>query len=153
VPVYESYPIVLLRMTDLPTLRQRVGDRYWGNEDDSTVSANGYAGPRNFWTRIEGAHDHAEGSSTTDMSYDSDRYLVQVGIDGLLEESDKGLLIAGHNVQYGQTHATSPLGNGDNDTDSYSIGATLSWYGSDGFYMDAQAQVDRNDANGYALGI
>ncbi len=171
VPVYENYPIVLLGMTDLPTLRQRVGDRYWSEQDDSVGSANGYTGPRNFWTRIEGAHDHAEGSSTTDMSYESNRYLVEVGIDGLLEETDKGLLIAGLNVQYGQTHANiaSPLGNGDNDTDSYSIGATLTWYGSDGFYVDGQAQVarlstdlsadevgrmvDRNDGNGYALSI
>ncbi|MDM9646766.1 autotransporter outer membrane beta-barrel domain-containing protein [Rhizobium sp. S163] len=171
VPVYESYPIVLLGMTDLPTLRQRVGDRYWSEQDDTVGSPDGFTGPRNFWTRIEGAHDHAEGNSTTDMSYDSNRYLVQVGIDGLLEETFKGMLIAGLNVQYGQTHANiaSPLGNGENNTDSYSIGATLSWIGSDGSYVDGQAQVahlstnlsasevgklvDRNDGNGYALSI
>ncbi len=176
VPVYESYPVILLGMTDLPTLRQRVGDRYWSDEDESDGPAgvgNGYTGPRNFWTRIEGAHGHDEGSSTTGMSYDSNRYLVQVGIDGLLGESEKGQLIGGLNVQYGQTHANivSPIGTGDNDTDtdSYSIGATLSWYGSDGLYVDGQASiarlstdlsadevgrlVDRNDGNGYALSI
>jgi fibronectin-binding autotransporter adhesin len=89
----------------------------------------------------------------------------------LLSESDKGLLIGGLNVQYGQTHANviSPIGNGDNDTDSYSIGATLTWYGNDGFYVDGQATlarlstdlsadevgrlVDRNDGNGYGVSI
>ncbi|RLP28372.1 autotransporter outer membrane beta-barrel domain-containing protein [Mesorhizobium sp. YM1C-6-2] len=168
VPVYENYPIVLLGLTELPTLQQRVGDRYWpgGSED-----AAGYAGPRNLWTRIEGAHRHAEGQSTTGTSYDSNRFLLQAGIDGLLAENGSGMLVGGFNAQYGRIDAdiSSDLGSGDNSTDSYGVGATLTWYGNDGIYVDGQASVarlssdlsadgvgelaDGNDGVGYAFSI
>ncbi|GAA2827915.1 fibronectin-binding autotransporter adhesin [Aminobacter aminovorans] len=145
VPIYENYPIVLLGLTDLPTLQQRVGDRYWPGASEVAGSAMGDAGPRNFWTRIEGAHGHVEGGSTAGASYDSSRYLVQAGIDGLLTENGSGVLIGGINAQYGRVNAAirSSLGNGTNSTDSYGGGATLTWYGSDGVYVDGQASVTR----------
>ncbi len=166
VPVYENYPIVLLGLAELPTLQQRVGDRYWPGADEA-----GYAGPRNLWTRIEGAHRHVEGDSTSGASYDSNRFLVQAGIDGLLVENGSGMLIGGFNAQYGRVNADieSDLGSGDNSTDSYGVGATLTWYGNDGIYVDGQASVarlssdlsadatgelaDGNDGVGYAFSI
>lgn len=145
VPIYENYPIVLLGLTDLPTLQQRVGDRYWPGASEVADSAMGDAGPRNFWTRIEGAHGHVEGDSSAGASYDSSRYLVQAGIDGLLTENGSGVLIGGINAQYGRVNAAirSSLGNGTNSTDSYGGGATLTWYGSNGIYVDGQASVTR----------
>ncbi|MEW9837771.1 autotransporter family protein [Mesorhizobium marinum] len=167
VPVYENYPVVMLGLTELPTLQQRVGDRYWPVAD----AAAGYAGPRNLWTRIEGAHRHVEGDSTSGAAYDSDRFLVHAGIDGLLAENASGMLIGGFNAQYGRVNADieSDLGNGDNSTDSYGVGATLTWYGNDGIYVDGQAAIarlssdlsadatgelaDGNDGVGYAFSI
>ena len=145
VPVYENYPIVLLGLAELPTLQQRVGDRYWPGASEATDSAGGEAGPRNFWTRIEGAHGHVEGVSTTGTSYDSNRYLVQAGIDGLFAETGSGRLIGGINAQYGRVNADigSNLGNGTNATVAYGGGATLTWYGSNGIYVDGQASVSR----------
>jgi outer membrane autotransporter protein len=174
VPVYENYPVVLLHLTELPTLRQRVGDRYLPGAGDADASANGeaaYAGPRNFWTRIEGAYGHVEGDSDTGASYDSYRYLVQVGIDGRLSGDASGMLVGGVNAQYGKVDAdiNSSLGDGDNSTESYGLGATLTWYGSAGTYVDGQASVawlssdlsadavgdlvDGNDGLGYAFSL
>jgi len=145
VPVYENYPIVLLGLNELPTLQQRVGDRYWPGASEAADTATGVATPRNFWTRIEGAHGHVEGVSTTGTSYDSNRYLVQAGIDGLLAETGAGRLIGGINAQYGRVNADigSSLGNGTNATVAYGGGATLTWYGSNGMYIDGQASVSR----------
>jgi fibronectin-binding autotransporter adhesin len=148
VPVYENYPIVLLGLTELPTLRQRVGDRYWPGERDAGLPATAggaRAGSPNLWTRIEGAHSHVEGNSTTGLSYDGNRYLLQVGIDGLLAEYGSGMLIGGVNAQYGRIDAdiASSLGTGRNATDSFGAGATLTWYGGNGFYLDGQASLTR----------
>ncbi len=174
VPIYESYPIMLLGLTELPTLQQRVGDRYWPRAegaDPAADAATGYAGPRNLWTRIEGAHRHGEGDSTTGLAYDSNRFLVQGGIDGLLAENGSGVLIGGLNAQYGRIDAdiSSDTGDGDNSTDSYGAGATLTWYGTNGTYVDGQASVaylssdlaadgigelvDDNEGVGYAFSI
>lgn len=74
-------------------------------------------------------------------------------------------------MQYARDDADieSDLGNGDNATDSYSIAATLTWYGGDGLYVDTQAAfaflssdlsadetgdlVKNNDGEGYAFNI
>jgi len=155
VPVYENYPLVLLGLTELPTLQQRVGDRYWPGASVGADTARGDAGPSNFWTRIEGVHGHVEGDSTAGASYDNNRYLVQAGIDGLLAENGSGRLIGGINVQYGRVNADirSSLGSGTNSTDSYGGGATLTWYGSNGVYVDGQASVSRLSSDVAAAAI
>ncbi|MGN6464414.1 MAG: autotransporter family protein [Rhizobiaceae bacterium] len=145
VPVYENYPVVLLGLTELPTLQQRVGDRYWPGTGDADIqtTSGAYPGPSNVWTRIEGAFHQVDGDSSTGASYDSDRYLVQVGVDGLLGEYSSGMLIGGVNVQYGRINADirSDIGKGHNSTDSFGVGATLTWYGNDGIYVDGQASI------------
>ena len=149
-PTYENYSILLLGLTELPTLQQRVGERYWpsvgGGGADLAIgdaAAGSEAYPRNLWTRIEAAHGHFEGDSTNDASYDSTRYLVQVGLDGQFVENGSGIQIGGINAQYGHAEAdiSSDTGDGDNSTDSFGVGATLTWYGEDGIYVDGQATV------------
>jgi fibronectin-binding autotransporter adhesin len=68
---------------------------------------------------------------------------VQVGVDGLLGEYSSGMLIGGVNVQYGRINADirSDIGKGHNSTDSFGVGATLTWYGNDGIYVDGQASI------------
>ncbi|WP_368736152.1 autotransporter outer membrane beta-barrel domain-containing protein, partial [Bacillus safensis] len=38
VPTYEAYPNFLLGLNGLPTLRQRVGNRYWSNAGNVMLS-------------------------------------------------------------------------------------------------------------------
>ncbi|WP_035830540.1 autotransporter outer membrane beta-barrel domain-containing protein [Kaistia adipata] len=163
-PTYESYPAVMLGLISLPTLQQRVGDRRPDRTNEAADTA--------LWTRIEGAHARVKAdSSTTQASYDSDLFQLQVGLDGEVMESASGALVAGLTAQYSRVRAdvSSTLGNGSNTTEGYGIGATLTWYGANGVYVDGQAQlawfdtdlsadgvgklVDGHDGTGYALSI
>ncbi|WP_378944000.1 autotransporter outer membrane beta-barrel domain-containing protein [Mesorhizobium sp. ANAO-SY3R2] len=151
VPVYENYPQVLLGMVALPTLEQRVGQRV------RNAGAGNFApSDTAIWTRIEGAHGHAEaGASTTGVSYDSNTALVQVGFDAELASGAAGSLVGGVTAQFSQADADiySSLGDGSNTTVSRGIGATLTWYGANGFYVDAQAQAATLRSDLYAAGV
>ncbi|MET2832666.1 autotransporter outer membrane beta-barrel domain-containing protein [Mesorhizobium shangrilense] len=151
-PVYQNYPQVLLGMIALPTLEQRVGDRR-----HAALDGEAETGQQAIWTRIEGAHSHVEANaSSADASYDVDTALVQAGIDGQLSETAAGRLVAGLTAQYSRANADifSGLGDGGNTTDSYGIGATLTWYGENGFYVDGQAQaaILRSDMDAAGIG-
>lgn len=162
IPVYEAYPQFLLGLNNLPTMQQRVGNRYWNNagnmmitqgtdavevyapaqEVGSVTQANG------VWGRIEGAHTKMEpNTSITDANYDFNAYKMQAGLDGMVYENEQGRLIAGGTVHYthGLASIWSPydadLGRGRIKTDGYGLGANLSWFGDDGFYVDNQAQL------------
>jgi fibronectin-binding autotransporter adhesin len=52
-------------------------------------------------------------------------------------------------AQYGTVSSSiwSPYGLGVIDTTGYGVGATLTWYGENGFYMDGQAQVTWYDSD------
>jgi len=152
--VYESYSGVLLGLIDMPSMQQRIGNVYMPNagsrtdgyvnpEPTADMAAPDYVPLTNFWTRIEAATGHYEGKSDTGVEYDLDRYKIQVGIDGRLAQSEDGLLIAGINAQYGHAAAdlSSDSGDGDNATDSYGGGLSLTWLGATGFYADAQAMI------------
>jgi len=67
----------------------------------------------------------------------------QIGADGELYEGDDGALYFGVSGEYGTAHSkVSPsVGHGTVDTDGWGMHGTLTWYGSDGFYVDAQAQA------------
>jgi outer membrane autotransporter protein len=142
-PVYENYPQVLLGMVDLPTLQQRVGTRYWTALDGAAPT--GAATPSAIWARIEGAHGRVKsaGSHSGDARFDNDSSLMQIGLDGQLAANHSGMLVSGLTAQYGRASADiySGLGDGSNATTSYGVGATLTWYGENGFYVDGQAQL------------
>lgn len=143
-PTFENYPLALLGMIELPTLRQRVGDR--------TEAAQA------IWTRIEGAAGHHEASdSSTAASYDSSLFLAQIGLEYAIFADAGGSLVAGLTAQYSSNTAdvTSSFGDGRNTTESLGIGANLTWRGNDGTYADLQAQFagfsTDLDAIGYSL--
>jgi outer membrane autotransporter protein len=104
-------------MNDLPTLQQRVGDRYFGGGD--TTARSGGAMPSPFWGRIEGQHGNMQPSTTTGSTYSSDQLKVQAGVDGLVLENSTGKLIVGLTGQYGTVAAdiSSIYGNGRIQTD------------------------------------
>ncbi|RLL63982.1 autotransporter outer membrane beta-barrel domain-containing protein [Ochrobactrum soli] len=197
VPVYETYPNALQVLNRLPTLAQRTGNRYWREQAPAqtvfckdpaqnfkctpTQDQNAYyqdgattlVGGTGVWGRIEGLHGRQQPDVTTSQSdYDYDMWKLQAGIDGQLYESDAGKLIGGVTVHYGQvsTDISSIFGIGNIDTTGYGFGGTLTWYGNNGFYLDAQGQVtwydsdlysdtlrqglaDGNDGFGYALSL
>lgn len=143
-PTLENYPVALLGMTELPTVRQRVGDR--------VDAADG------IWSRIEGATGHYQASSSnTGASYDSSLFLAQVGVEGALVDGPGGSLVAGFSAQYSRNSAAvlSSYGNGSNMTEGVGIGATLTWRGEGGTYLDLQGQLAKFwtdlDAVGYRL--
>ncbi len=162
VPVYETPPDQI----DLPSLQQRVGNRYWNKpakkvfcKDASqnfqctptSQQSDYYAQKDNagddsaVWINMQGSHSHnIPATSTTNQTYDDNHWDVQAGIDALLNESDKGdRLIGGLTAQFGQSskNVMSALGDGSVDETGYGAGATLTWYEKNGFYADAQAQA------------
>lgn len=148
VPLYENYAQVLLGMNDLPTLQQRVGNRYWGGSDAmarvgaAPATAAAAPAPTAFWGRIEGGHSDLQPSNTTGSTYKADHLKVQTGLDGLVLENERGRLIVGLTAQYGLTTANvaSFFGNDRIRVEGTGVGSTLTWYGDNGFYVDGQAQ-------------
>ncbi len=144
--VYESYPQALLGLNGVPTLQQRVGNRMWSGTSTQTVGAG--AEGNGVWGRIEGAHRRMDtGRSTTGVDYKQDAFTLQAGIDGLLSESAGGTLIGGMNAHYvnGRAATLSAYdainGGGSIRTVGYGFGGSLTWYGDNGAYVDAQGRA------------
>jgi fibronectin-binding autotransporter adhesin len=191
-PVYEAYPQMLLEMNRMPTLQQRVGNRLWSGNGNRVIAQGAdaigtpYASPEEagsaiqgngVWGRIEGAHNRIRsGQSTTGADYDQNIVRLQAGLDAMLSERDSGSLIGGVTVHYAHGSARvsslydASTGGGRIGTDGYGLGATLTWYGNNGFYLDGQSQltwyrsdlsfaggdkglVEGNDGFGYGLSI
>jgi fibronectin-binding autotransporter adhesin len=171
VPLYEAYPSVLLGLTSLPTLQQRVGERAGEGADDGAGNASG---PRNgAWARVQGLHNQYQPDhSSTGQQTDTDQFQMQVGVDRQVMQNANGRLVAGVTGQYGYASAgvDSFYGNGRIQTSGYGVGTTLTWYADNGFYVDGQAQVNwfdsklksgtlgqsmanNNDGTGYAFGL
>lgn len=157
-PLYEAYPQLLLGLNALPTMQQRVGNRYWNNAGNrslaqgadivesyvSSSESGAFIQNNGIWGRIEGGHTKIKPRlSTSETSYDYDSFKFQAGLDGMLNETDAGKLIGGFTVHYthGKMDVESVHGNGDIKTDGYGFGGTLTWYGDNGFYIDGQGQL------------
>ncbi|MFD1793217.1 autotransporter outer membrane beta-barrel domain-containing protein, partial [Ochrobactrum teleogrylli] len=95
-------------------------------------------------------HNRFEPETTTArMKQDVNTVIMQAGVDGQFYESDEGRWIAGITGQYGHGRAdvSSFSGDGDIDTNAWSLGATSTWYGKNGFYIDGQAQITWFDSD------
>nr|WP_286167671.1 autotransporter outer membrane beta-barrel domain-containing protein [Ochrobactrum sp. 3-3] len=173
VPVYEGYLQNMRALNKLPTLQERVGERYWTGKNGDGQTNGAAVDDRGVWARVEGAHNRLEpDTSLTRMKQDINTFIMQAGVDGQFYEGETGKLIAGITGQYG--HAKGDIssfhGDGAISTDGWSLGATATWYGNSGFYVDGQAQVtwfdsdlnswtadqglaDGRKATGYALSV
>ncbi|WP_235915751.1 autotransporter-associated beta strand repeat-containing protein [Brucella anthropi] len=153
VPVYQGYAQNMQVLNKLPTLQERVGNRYLtsGNDNDASNTDSSTVDSRGIWARIEGAHNRLEPHSATGMKQDINSFIMQTGVDGQFYEDANGKLIAGITGQYGTAHGNSSsfFGDGYTDTSAWSLGATATWYGNDGFYVDTQGQLTwfDNDLN------
>ncbi|WP_247997768.1 autotransporter-associated beta strand repeat-containing protein [Brucella tritici] len=151
VPVYQGYAENMQALNKLPTLQERVGDRYWTGRNGNGQTNGAMVDNRGIWARIEGAHNRLEPQSVTEAKQDINTFIVQAGVDGQFYEDENGRLIAGITGQYGTAHARSSAlsGDGTTSTNAWSLGATATWYGNNGFYVDAQGQISwfDNDLN------
>jgi outer membrane autotransporter protein len=70
-PVYEGYVQNMMALNKLPTLQQRVGNRYFAGtiaSDAAATSSDGAgagAEQPGIWARVEGAHNRLEPSTST----------------------------------------------------------------------------------------
>ncbi|MGY4480103.1 autotransporter outer membrane beta-barrel domain-containing protein [Bradyrhizobium sp. USDA 3364] len=154
VPLYESYAQVLLGMNALPSLQERVGNRYWGGNGGPSdamarmgvtpaAQADSSWAQSAFWGRVEGGQTNLRPSNTTGATMNSDDFKAQAGLDGLTLENSYGRLIVGLTLQYGLTTAyvNSLFGNGRIRAEGTGVGATATWYGDNGVYLDGQMQT------------
>ncbi|OEO32745.1 hypothetical protein VW23_010090 [Devosia insulae DS-56] len=139
-PVIETYAASALQaFNTTETLQQRVGNRSW----------SGGAEGNGIWGRIDARRTSlAPANSTTSASYEVDTWRLQAGADGVLAESEAGTLVGGVNLQLGTISAaiTSTVGNGGIEGTAFGLGGTLTWYGNEGLYLDAQGKLNWFDS-------
>lgn len=193
IPLYEAQPQVMLRFNRLPTMQERVGNRSWASFSGSgfagaagseeALASIGDYGPRGMtsvdsfgiYTKIDGSIGKISPDKTdADVSYDHKYWRATVGVEGPLARFGAcGTLVGGVRALFGRGTADvdSGHGHGEIDMDSWGLGASLTWYGGNGFYVDAQGhtnwyktditsgvllgtgQIKDNDGFGYAAGI
>ena len=137
--VYQAAPSVLSGLNSLPTLEQRVGQRQWAG----TNVARGELQPSTGgWLRLRG--DKLKSSNTTGVNADTSTWGLQAGIDYNVETGGEGQWVLGVTGQYGKLGSTitNPLGFGKIDAEGFGIGATATWYGTKGTYVDLQGQMN-----------
>ncbi|GAA0607820.1 autotransporter outer membrane beta-barrel domain-containing protein [Paenochrobactrum glaciei] len=168
-PVYEGYLHSMQALNRLPTLQQRVGERYWKGASNPIIEQGADAivgepfipeaqsGPLidngGIWGRVEGSYEHFEARvSTSGMAQNVNSLILQAGLDGQFYEGETGKLIGGFTAQYGTARSSviSDHGDGKIDTQGWGLGTTLTWYADNGFYLDGQAQLMRYDSNLYS---
>lgn len=165
---------MLQSFNQLDTLQQRLGNRSWSNGAavaNSTVDADG-AGS-GMWGRVLGRQVSIDPRrSTTGANYDVDIWQLQGGADGELYSGDAGDLVAGFSARYGTISAdvSSAFGDGSITSTGFGLDGSMTWYGTSGLYLDAQANatwydsdlsssavagggISGNDGFGYAFGL
>ncbi|WP_181175673.1 autotransporter-associated beta strand repeat-containing protein [Mesorhizobium sp. B2-3-4] len=150
VPIYEAYPGVLQSLNEVSTLQQRTGNRSWTGASQGADEIGSVPTQSAIWARIEAAHTtQSPESATTVSGSDVTTWKLQSGIDGLLYEDATGILLGGVTFHYGTASSdiSSIYGSGSIQATGYGFGGTLTWYGDNGFYTDAQAEVTWYDSD------
>ncbi|GAO53496.1 type V secretory pathway, adhesin aidA [Novosphingobium sp. MD-1] len=135
VPVYEAYGQTLATLNAIGTMQERVGNRRW------SAGSDGISG---IWGRMESARSRPNAVQSTSLSrLNVDSWKIELGVDQTVStRGDGSTFVAGVLASYGEARAdiASPFGNGSIKTRGYGAGATLSWFGPQGFYVDGRAQ-------------
>lgn len=149
-PIYETYAVILQSFNRLETLRQRVGNRAASGGVLDIGSAPHGAGPQSgLWWRVSAQHaDMRPQASTTQSTHKSDMRHIEFGGEAIIDIDAAGSFVAGLSGRFGSAKGTvfSPFGNGTIDTSGYGIGGSLTWYGAEGLYVDAQARLSVYDS-------
>lgn len=172
VPVYQGYKDNMRSLMRLPTLQQRVGSRLDRSENAQAESDKNAPSLDYVWARIDGSHSQLRAKSATGMKQDINTIIFQSGIDGLFYDGENGKVFAGIFGSYGSAKGRvgSGFGDGEINTNGWSLGGAVTWYAANDFYLDGQAQMtwfnnelfsdtahvsltDDQDHRGYALSI
>lgn len=163
IPLYQGAIQAMQVLNKLPTLQQRVGNRYWnaaanpvieqgadsiGTPFVPSAEAGAITDSQAVWGRIEAAHNRLQSDmSGSRMKQDINTFIIQAGVDGQFYEGESGRLIGGITGQYGKVHSdiVAAQSDGKVETQGWGLGATLTWYGDNGFYVDGQAQANWYD--------
>jgi fibronectin-binding autotransporter adhesin len=164
VPVYEAYGQTMLALNAVGTMQQRIGERRWGTTESGQ--------PSGLWGRVQANRYRPNATVSTSLAdLDVDSWTLEFGADHVLSERQGATLVLGVLAGLGEAEAKigSVYGDGGVKTKDYSAGATLSWYGPRGFYVDSQvrttwfdsdlrstvlgALTDGNDGHGQAYSV
>jgi fibronectin-binding autotransporter adhesin len=135
VPIYEAYAQALQGFNALGSLQQRAGNRTWGE---------GAADGEGAWLRFDTLHANYEPEgSTTGAHQDLETWKLQLGADARLHAGSGGEVIGSLFAQYGVlgSEIDSVYGDGKISGDGFGVGGALTWYASNGIYVDGQAQA------------
>jgi outer membrane autotransporter protein len=166
-PLYEGAVQSMQQLNRLPTLQQRVGNRYWSGASNRTIEQGDGPSPSDaapypdsgvmidnngVWARVSGSHSRVDTNMTTTQARQKVNAIVlQSGLDGMFYEGETGKLVGGINGNYGRATSTitSVHGNGKVTTEAWGLGGALTWYSDNGFYADGQVQMNwfTNDYN------
>jgi outer membrane autotransporter protein len=139
----ESMPNILLNAFARPvSLDERIGKRIYGPNEGSEPADDTSPLRRGPWARAWGDWvDVTPGTSTAGSSWEGNNWGLQAGIDFPLISRPAGEVVMGANIQYTAAEADTQndAGTGKISTDGFGIGATLTWYGTNGLYVDTQA--------------
>ncbi|MBW6418294.1 autotransporter outer membrane beta-barrel domain-containing protein [Celeribacter sp. PS-C1] len=144
VAAYEAYTQILIGMLRMDALRNRTGGTHDIGEGALTLDT-----PVNVWAQIAAGTTHSDGINTTSgVAHDLDLWALQAGVDRLLFDSEDLSIVAGLNFEVANGSATTTASSGDGaiDLDAKILVGTLTWYGQDGTYVDAQAKLAFYDA-------
>lgn len=136
--VYEAAPSVLLSgFASLPTLERRIGQRQW--------VLRGGGGVEGVWMRMQGERtDITPRVSDSAASWSNSSWGLQLGADFFAHETKSGYWVLGVTGQHGRMGAdvSNPLGQGRVSGSSFGLGATATWHGYAGTYVDFQGQAN-----------
>lgn len=168
VPLMSAYTQALRTFNTATTLQDRVGNRYWTGSSARQIAQGDGPGVGNivptpndnsvltdyglFWSKISGRHDRFQPTGgSIDYNSSVNTWTFNAGVDNQLYETDAGRFIGGVWFEYGRIDASisSNDRNGKIKADGYGGGASLTWYGDNGLYVDGLGKVDwyRNDIN------
>lgn len=164
-PIYQDTPEIVRPVVELPTLQQRVGNRFWRQnapqaepetvycknpatnfrcaltreQESYYISEDGTLVETNgYWARLTGLQGHyTPRSASVGSGYDLAQFGLQAGVDHLLSETGQGSLVGGVSAQFGHVFGTS--GTGSLSAQGFGLGTSLTYYDRNGFYMDGQA--------------
>jgi len=142
VPVYEAYGQTLLALNAVGTMQQRIGERRWGTTESGQ--------PSGLWGRVQANRYRPNATVSTSLAdLDVDSWTLEFGADRVLSERQGATLVLGVLAGLGEAEAKigSVYGDGGVKTKDYSVGATLSWYGPRGFYVDSQVRTTWFDSD------
>jgi fibronectin-binding autotransporter adhesin len=142
VPVYETYGQTMLALNALGTMQQRIGERQWGTTPDGQRSG--------LWGRVQANRYRPNATVSTSLAdLDLDSWNLEFGADHVLSERKDATLVLGVLAGLGEAEAEigSVFGDGSIKTKDYSAGATLSWYGPRGYYVDGQVRATWFDSD------